>query len=496
MLDIRKGAELGGERNAGWSADCYIAGSCAQTYFILDQLSTDSLELKLLHSIRIPEPAFRPSAMFGLFGTRLWGSEHRTRASSANAKQIANRRTVDCMDAGLRGSAGAQEIINMITSRPLVTKLILGHNQLGNEGCAVLFNFLRSVAGRRYRITELSLNSNGIGDRGLMAIALYLTDNTNLTELYLQNNQFTCNPSTILSFTRALNTSRLRLLSLTTNRSLSDTFAEVFFSELDSPYLGELHLSAVGITRRSAPCIAKFVSSPRCRLHTFKCNGNALGFRGVRNIIRAVEISNFTLLRVELHSNELAVDPNGAGSDNTEDEESEDDERSIGPEAWKSCEVLIKGILARNAHLKKEVEKEALEVLVYSRVILLRGSNEDVNDSVSAGSHFTALPTELRLQILSFLAPTLSAAQRLRIFIYGSSSSTLPSLLPSLRSTCTPDPSVVDVGPANVWSINNGCSSGQCMGASSFFCQREQARVQWLETVACTAYDPGLTEGF
>jgi len=71
--------------------------------------------------------------------------------------------------------------------RPLVTKLILGHNELSDEGCVVLFTFLRSAVGRKYRITEISLNSNEIGDRGLMAISMYMTDNTCLRELFLQN---------------------------------------------------------------------------------------------------------------------------------------------------------------------------------------------------------------------------------------------------------------------------------------------------------------------
>ena len=72
-------------------------------------------------------------------------------------------------------------------ARRSVTKLILGHNYLGDEGCEELFGFLSSEAGRKYKIGEISLNSNGIGNRGLLAISRYLRDNTTLKELFLQN---------------------------------------------------------------------------------------------------------------------------------------------------------------------------------------------------------------------------------------------------------------------------------------------------------------------
>ncbi len=75
----------------------------------------------------------------------------------------------------------------MITSRRLVTKLILGHNQLGSAGCIVLFRFLSSAIGRKYRITEISLNSNEIGDEGLLAIAEHLKNDVFLKEFFLQN---------------------------------------------------------------------------------------------------------------------------------------------------------------------------------------------------------------------------------------------------------------------------------------------------------------------
>ncbi|GAV99779.1 RNI-like protein [Lentinula edodes] len=94
------------------------------------------------------------------------------------------------MDSGLRSVAGAKHIIELILSRRMVTKLILGNNTLSDDGCILLFTFLSSPLGRRYPISEISLNANRIGDRGLAAIAAYLVENTTLTELFLQDVSF------------------------------------------------------------------------------------------------------------------------------------------------------------------------------------------------------------------------------------------------------------------------------------------------------------------
>ncbi len=89
--------------------------------------------------------------------------------------------------ARLNGGTGAQEVIKQILARRSVTKLILGHNDLGDAGCEELFGFLSSDTGRNYKISQISLNSNNIGNRGLLAICRYLRDNIVLKELFLQN---------------------------------------------------------------------------------------------------------------------------------------------------------------------------------------------------------------------------------------------------------------------------------------------------------------------
>ncbi|KAJ6569694.1 hypothetical protein B0H10DRAFT_1880203 [Mycena sp. CBHHK59/15] len=417
---------------------------------------------------------------------------------------LSSRGYIARMDAGLTSVRGAQEIISMISSRRFVTKLILGHNELADDGCIVLFKFLTSSLGRKYQIAEISLNSNIIGNRGLLAISEYLQGNLVLKELFLQNNRFTGDAETFASFTTALNSSRLEVLSLKTNRNLSDPFLKVFLPFLDAPHLREVHLSAIGLTSRSAPHLVAYLSSPRCRLHTLKCDGNTLGFRTVKFIVRAIERHNFSLLTVELYSNHLV---GSVSSDNT----SEDDDEDGGPaslDAWKATDAQIRRVLLRNAHLKRETEREALQLLRYARPLLLARSAQPSSacaDSCSCiestGSTtpehphavfaFRHLPTELQLYIISSLAPTLSPAQRIRIYNYASSPTTLPRVglcLPgsSTRALCVLDPASMPFGKASV-----GCAEGKCAGSvNSVVCHREQQRAEWLAEAGCSAYDP------
>ncbi|KAJ6469534.1 hypothetical protein C8R45DRAFT_1017420 [Mycena sanguinolenta] len=407
---------------------------------------------------------------------------------------LSSRAYIDRMDAGLTSVQGAQEIISMISERRLVTKLILGHNELSDDGCVVLFKFLGSAVGRKYQIAEISLNSNSIGNRGLLAISEYLRGNKCLKELFLQNNRFTAEAETFASFTTALNTSHLELLSLTTNRSLSDSST--------SPQLG--------LTPKAASYLIAYLSSPQCRLHTLKCNGNALGFRSVKAIIRTIERHNFSLSTVELYSN-YSVGP-ATGSDNTSEE---DDDEPASLESWKASETHLRRVLLRNSHLKRETAKEALQLLRYARPLLLSSSGRTTGIRCSDCScvevpaaavapdptlkhmifPFRSLPTELQLYTMSFLAPTLSPAQRIRIYDYASSPATLPRAglcLPGFTGRmstpgCVLDPASMPFGmPAS-----GGCSGGKCAGSlNSVVCHKEQQRTEWLAAVGCSAYDP------
>ena len=266
----------------------------------------------------------------------------------------------------------------------------------------------------------------------------------------------------------------------------------------------------------------------------------------MRSIIRAVRRGNYTLLRLEMHANGLTEPDDGSDMSPSEEEEV----AKGSPASWQECENELKRILTRNSTLKYHVEKEALALLRYARPLLVRpksrktshgftpcsascacaeASPETLFSSIgqpyalplppSNGSDapsfpFMKLPTELQLHILSFLAPTLSTAQRLRIFAYASSPATLPTLLPCLSggSGCIPDPASPQFAPssgplglglgggivlrkrtgasAGAGSAVSACANGTCMGAgNSVLCRREAERSTWLAEVQCTAFE-------
>ncbi|KAI9062127.1 RNI-like protein [Trametes sanguinea] len=413
-----------------------------------------------------------------------------------------------------------QEVIKDMLSRRSVTKLILGHNNLGDEGCEELFGFLSSEAGRKYKIGEISLNSNAIGNRGLLAISRYLRDNAALKELFLQNNVFGGDPSVAVMLALAINTSRLETISLSSNSMLGDAFIAHFFPVLDAPYLREIQLNVCGLTHDAAP--------------------HLLGVRGVGSIVRAIHRANYTLHRLELYSTGMTF-----LSDDSEASSGDEEDSKARTVRWQDVENDLKRSLARNLTLQHAVEKDALRLLRYSRVLLLRPKARDTSSAAKAvspcsescsctqlatnslfssigqpyslsstsspsGSHFpfTRLPMELQLHILSFLAPILSNAQRLRIFTYASSPTTLPTLLPCLTNGgCIPDPASPQFtmgGPAaGGFGMSTGitlrkrgggsvsaCANGKCMGAgNSVLCRREAERSQWLASVRCTAFE-------
>jgi hypothetical protein len=251
-------------------------------------------------------------------------------------------------------------------------------------------------------------------------------------------------------FTSAINSSRLTKLVLSTHASLSDTFVSSFLPSLDSPHLRELHLSMVGLTRKSLPYITSYIESRRSHpLNLLKLNGNRLGYRSLGKIIQTIECHNFSLVNLEVYGNRSSDGPTSGSSSNDE-----------GNSLWSSIQADLTRLLLRNNHLKNMVEHQALTLLWCARPILLRSSrpslsvntspahsklsaptgSQDITsqekcDLPAQNQHKSApclptLPVELQLYILSFIAPCLSTAQRLRVFSYCSNPSTLPQLFP------------------------------------------------------------------
>ncbi|KAL5522584.1 hypothetical protein ACEPAG_8601 [Sanghuangporus baumii] len=467
------------------------------------------------------------------------------RRTSAPRVSLAARAHIDMHDKALRSTLGAQEVISAIKVRKAVTKLILGHNALGDDGAQELFGFLCSEEGRRYRIAEISLNSNGIGNAGLEAIAEYLEGNENLKELFLQNNAFQGDKQTAVKLSRAINSSRLELLSIASNQHLSDTFFVPFLSYLDSASLRELQITAIGLTRCSSQTLSEFFASPRSRvIETLKCNANALGARTVRNLVAQLRTTNFTLQKLEVYANAA---PRSSAEDVREEGAEEAQEESVeeARAKWTVCEKYLKSMLVRNELLRSRVHEEALELLTYARALLFCSATrqaQSVNEEkahipVSSGqqdlldaqqcapSHsqnpntntfpFLSLPIELQQYILALLAPSLSASQCTRIFAFAADPSTFQPLLPSLRPSwlsgtggmgCIPDPASLPFGSGSGTGVssesasasgnNNGSPAslpglGLGLGFGSGIASRSKSKSQ---STSSPTSDPGIRD--
>lgn len=303
----------------------------------------------------------------------------------------------------------------------------------------------------------------------------------------------------------------MELLSVVTNQQLSDRFLSLFLSALDSPTLRELQISALGLTPASAPTLITFLTSPRSRaLETLKCNGNSLGLRTIRALVRAVKRRNFSLTKLEVYSNHLTPVASSSSATDVDDEEHEPIDGRRRKAAWDECESELKKVLLRNDLLRKRVQDEALALLRYARTLLFCSSLHVHPDPISEWTYlsdtlptqntlthdvfpFRALPLEIQHYILSFLAPALSSSQLIRLFKFSASPSTLRPVLPKLTkgAGCIPDPSCLPFGlpkPAQT------CSGGRCMGmGGSVRCHRNEERERWLQDVGCLRFE--LEEG-
>ncbi|KAG8947857.1 hypothetical protein FRC04_010215 [Tulasnella sp. 424] len=363
-------------------------------------------------------------------------------------------------DRGLEGITGAQHIISMLESNHTIRTVVLGHNPLGDEGTAILFDFLSSSWARRnIYLDSITINSCQIGNLGLGSIARYLDGNRSLRSLFLQNNQF--NPSWNLTsaLTSALNHSVLEVLSLNNNPQLSDTFLFRFLPNLSAPHLRELHLSAVGLTPISTPYIVNFLANngpehvtpvtgyqmslgrkftkiASRRLSDLRLNGNTLTLSCAQAVVQVLKTSNFSIHHFEMFANNFSADiparhplagtipPKSAASSSGE----------ISEMAWPDLKAQMSAIFTRNRVLTSMATISALHLLSPSRTLLLPTLNPKNK------SPWCLLPTEIQLQVLSVLGLGLSPQQLIRIWTYASDRTTLPDLyqpLPSLFDRTT-----------------------------------------------------------
>ena len=297
----------------------------------------------------------------------------------------------------------------------------------------------------------------------LAAVSSNLSPYSSTIPNFLLQNDFVGDSDVTASFAEALNSSSLKVLSLSSCDSLSDAFAERFFPRLSSPHLVNLQLSSIGLTRTAVPWIVGYLSSPRSRrLATLKLNGNGIGARGAAKIVRTVMDANFNVLALEMHGVQTYQGDQGDGSG----EDSAPIDR---------LQQDLMYALTRNDLLQRQTQAAAVRLLQYSRTLLLdpRRGNEGTG---RPQSHIQSLPAELRLHILSLTVNTLSTNQCIRIFQFASDPATLPAILPDLRqrqSEGIPERSLLEKS-----------------SAPFTLPARSANRTQWLQAVGCDLYEP------
>ena len=270
----------------------------------------------------------------------------------------------------------------------------------------------------------------------------------------------------------SLNSSSLEALSLSSCDNLSDAFAERFFPRLDSPHLENLHLSKTGLTRTAVPHLIEYLSLPRSRhLATLKLSGNDLSSRGAARIVRSMKLANFNLTNVEMYGIRTLQgvrEDSGEGS-------SGDGSVPLHGGTVRFGEAM-KWVLSRNELLQRNAHKAALQLLRYSRALLLKPRQTNGDDTRIPPFHIQSLPTELQLQILSLTVDGLSTNQRIRIFRFASDLATLPPLLPDLRRRGSEE--------------MPGLGLLEKSSAPVTLSPRDANRSQWLQTVGCDIYEP------
>ncbi|KIK96628.1 hypothetical protein PAXRUDRAFT_138026 [Paxillus rubicundulus Ve08.2h10] len=415
--------------------------------------------------------------------------------------------TLTNISARLGSSLTVNTIISAIRRREVVHRLYLGDSCLGDSGCVRLFEFLSSPSALHCRnsLTELFLTKNDIGARGLLAVAAFLRNNSILRELCLSGNPLTTDPEVIAEFANALNSSRLCTFQILHTTSLGDPFVRAFVPILSTPYLRQLDMSAINMTRAVVPILADYVKSPRCRLERLQCNANSLTLAGARTVVNAIKEGNYTLWRVNL--DDLHMDEHDGGAEM----------RTI---IWQEGLRVLSAAVQRNLEHKVRIRDQSLVLLRCCRALFLRSggsgagafplvSGYDRNSrSLHPLSPFFHLPVELQLEVISCLAPSLSHQQRMRIVCFAIDIATLPELGYKLdaalgrgrnrenfsrtRRGKRPTSQPLDLEgtwrPPTWWECR--CPIEVRANCSCLRRWRQEMRDMWLTLVGCDAYEP------
>lgn len=300
--------------------------------------------------------------------------------------------------------------------------------------------------------------------------------------MHAHQNPLTIDPHIITEFTCAVNSARLCTLWICYN-FLGDSFAQVFLSQLSSPYLRKLDLSDIDMTDAIVSTLAEYVGSSRCLLDHLLCNDNNMSVTGVRKIVDAIMEKNYSLWNVRFFYH-LPADP--------------EDWYTIAPGALLDCNLAMSDVQSRNKDVMDRVRYQSLALLRYSRALFLRSGTARASQS---DTPFFRLPAELQQEILPYLAPSLSHQQRMRIVCFASDAATLKfsshrrshgtaqqleAHATSLDTISPGQPCQGKWRPPAWWECHCPSNRQRC---ECFQRWKKDMRDMWWIQVACTAYE-------
>jgi hypothetical protein len=170
---------------------------------------------------------------------------------------------------------------------------------------------------------------------------------------------------------------------LTNNKAILPECVTQLFQELSAPSLTELHLSACDISTSTGSDIAQYLQSARSRnIEILELNGNHLGSTGVREIVDAVELSNFGLLQLGVLANDLPVPPIS---------ETDDHSLSVTESIHAETRALhhevhdrLPPLLQRNRALTRRIRNATIRTIPAARIVLNAQpvSDEDMAKSI------------------------------------------------------------------------------------------------------------------
>ena len=199
-------------------------------------------------------------------------------------------------------SKGCFIIASALPNNQHLTSINLGHNNIGDAGCAGLFE---ANLGRN--LTVLKLASNAIGDKGCKMIPPLL-ETVALVELHLQNNSIGNEGVRAIAQGMALNNS-LRVLNLNGNR-VRDTGVAAIAATLmltggsDNDTIGAIVHMSRHLGNMPPEVIQKTAYATNTTLQSLHLASNVLRDESAHEIARVFE-TNYSLTSVELASNRI-----------------------------------------------------------------------------------------------------------------------------------------------------------------------------------------------